>query len=92
MYFYSDEDYSDEDSEQIIEELPTKPKKSFDRNSFEFRVAESIVKIHRKPKEDNIFSNWVDRNFEHLYNLYEMSQVKISMEDFFNFVFDHSQK
>ena len=90
MFFESDE-YSEEDSEQIEEEF-TLNKKKFDKNSFDYKVAKSIVKIHRIPKEKTIFSNWVDKNFKHLHNLYMMSGVTVTMEEFFNFVFDHSKQ
>ena len=80
--------------DEFYEMKPTKhikkQNKKFNEDDFDYKVAASIVNIHKK--EENNFSKWVETNYFHLKNLYKLSGVSIPIEHFFTYVYDHSQK
>lgn len=93
---YSEEisfEEEEEENEEEFHQMEPKSKKTtykFDESSFDVKVAKSITNIHRKQKETNKFSNWVEENYEHLLKLYELSDICIPMETFFTYIYDHS--
>ena len=100
--YYEDFEYYEDDSNEIETQsdddsenynMKTKTvfikESKFDESNFDVKVARSIVKTHKKTLE-NKYSNWVNKNLKHLENLYNISELNISKEKFFSFVYDNS--
>ena len=87
--------YEDEEkyeNKEEFTEMKYKKNFKFDESNFDVKVAKSIVNIHRRQKENNDFSDWVEGNYFHLMKLYELSEMTISIETFFTYIYDHSSK
>jgi len=67
-----------------------KMKKKFDEETFDSKVAKSIVNIHSK-KNDDKYSKWVNNNYNHLQHLYHLSCTNVSEEVFYSYIYEHSQ-
>ena len=98
IYFNDNEDIYDSESdgeeEEVFNMKPT-PKKiektqRFDTDDFDYKVARSIVEIHRKRTSDDKFSKWVEKNLEHLNSLYKLSMIECSENEFYNYIYENS--
>ena len=68
----------------------------FNKNDFDSKVACVLVNIHRNLNSKSYmnskrYMDWIEKNYEHLDNLHKLSDLTISQEDFFSFVYEHSQ-
>jgi hypothetical protein len=78
-----------------VKDIPidSKKKTKFNEEDFDTKVAKTIVSIHRKPNE-NKYSEWVNKNYAHLNNLYKLSGLfgtaTVSEEAFYTYLYDHS--
>ena len=102
MFYDSDEENFENEDENLEEEndefynmkirekIEVK-KKVFDVSDFDRKVAETIVQIHNKVKNDNKFNKWVEKNLSHLQNLYAMSTLQCSPVEFFTLIYDSSK-
>ena len=89
---YDDSFSSDEEEIDFVNTNVIKKKKDkkFDEDDFDVKVAKSIVKIHKKDN-DVLFSKWVEENFTHLKNLYNLSELQIPPEVFYTYLYDNSK-
>ena len=86
------------DSEDEIYQMKIKPQISsktpenegFNHDAFDLKVAKSISKIHFNRKNNN-FSQWVNKNHEHLQKLYILSNVNRPVEEFYTYVYKNSK-
>ena len=92
-----EEDYENEDDiyqmkpstgkVQIVQEVEKE-------EDFDTKVAKSIIKIHKKVRLNEVnrdFNDWVEENYYHLEKMYDFTNQKVSMEDFFSYLYDHSK-
>ena len=92
-YTYSDNsEETDSESENNFDDnfFPEKSVLKPKRDDFDSKIAKSIVNIHRNVYDKTHFSNWVDDNYVHLYNMYEFTDRKIQFQDFCTFIYDNS--
>lgn len=91
-----DEDEIEEEEEEIFNMKPKVKKiekdKKFDLDSFDYKVARSIVNIHRKKNLDEKFSNWVEENLNHLNSLYKLSGIKCPPNEFYNYIYENTKQ
>jgi hypothetical protein len=87
-------DYCVEDKVSVP--IDSKKKTKFNEEDFDTKVAKTIVNIHRKPNA-NKYSEWVNKNYAHLNNLYKLSGLShlsgtagVSEEAFYTYLYDHS--
>ena len=99
IYFNDDEDIYDTESEEEEEIFNMKPREKtpvsktskFNTEDFDYKVARSIVEIHRKKRTDDKFSKWVEENFTHLNALYRFSNMECSENEFYNYIYENSK-
>ena len=98
IYFNGEEEIyeSSDDEEEEIFNMKPKPKKiekknKFDIDNFDYKVAKSIVDIHKNKKLDEKFSKWVEKNLEHLNSLYKISSFNCSPVDFYTYIYENSK-
>lgn len=70
------------------EELDTK---TFNEANFDSKIAKIVVNIHRKQKTTDDFSNWVNKNIEHLKKLHSISNLSCSQIEFYTYIYDNSK-
>ena len=88
----ADEDYDEEQDELNISSV-TSVKQKNHIPDFDEKVAKTVTKIHKdvqKKEANKKFSKWVNENYDHLKNLYQLSETTLSEQDFYTFVYDHS--
>lgn len=93
------EDYTSEEEEEVElceQDLFTQPrlkkKNTYDVESWDYRVAVEITRIHReafRKSENTKFSNWVNTHLDHLQNIYRLSGSQVPEETFYTFIYDH---
>lgn len=99
-WYDSDEecDKSFDEEEEIPEEeeysmLPKKSDKTVkvDKNeSFDEKVAVSIVNIHRNVRRNVEYRKWVRKNSRHLAKLYKLSELKCSQQEFNRYTYENT--
>ena len=94
VHFNEQNDNSDESDDFYNMEINEKTKlvglhEIYGVSVFDVKVAQSIVAIHKKQKNYK-FSNWVEKNYIHLHQLYRLSGQLIPMQEFFTFIYDKS--
>lgn len=94
-----DEEEESEDEDDIYQMKPSTrdPESYIVKNvrdeSFDEKIAKSITKIHKKAslnEKDRDFNDWVEKYYPHLEKLYSFTEQKLSMVQFFTFMYDHS--
>jgi hypothetical protein len=74
-----------------VKKFFSKNKKSdFDEDAFDIQRAIEIVKIHNQQKE-KIKNSWIKKNYGHLNQLYLISKLKISPDEFYTYIYNHSK-
>jgi len=87
----NDKEKEDDPNQINVKKLFSKNKKTdFDEDAFDIQRAIEIVKIHNRQKE-KIKNSWIKKNYGHLNQLYLISKLKISPDDFYTYIYNHSK-